>query len=170
MTNASRDLFATMLRSPLTWIRLILGLVLGASLVWWAMQLLTPLPAAAPIPSPAGRVAVADAQVAASLFGQIVVASKATEPAPAPSRLVAIGAIGRDRNGSALIAVDGQAAKTYRIGEEITPGIVLRSIGSKELTIEQQGQKQVLALPQTEPQQGIQVSQRATKPAAKGLM
>lgn len=54
--------------------------------------------------------------------------------------------------GTALVAVDGQPARAYRVGAELAPGFVLRSVSQKELTLAASPEGEVLAtLPLPEP-------------------
>jgi general secretion pathway protein C len=56
--------------------------------------------------------------------------------ANAASRFKLIGVIAQGRlRGSALIAVDGEPAKPFRVGETVTDGMLLRSVESRQVTL-----------------------------------
>jgi general secretion pathway protein C len=48
--------------------------------------------------------------------------------------LIGVIAQGSQR-GSALIAVDGEPAKPFRVGEAVTDGMLLRSVESRRVTL-----------------------------------
>lgn len=81
---------------------------------------------AAPVPT--------DSAAVARLFGF----SRAAEAKAAPvadKRYALVGVLARGRQGAALIAVDGQPAKPYRVGAEVDAGLVLRSVGARSATL-----------------------------------
>jgi len=111
----------------------------GASATYWGLRL-SALPherantTATALPTEPLTI---DAKSLARLLGgsqNTAVASPTTAP-PAPSnRLVLQGILAgtQSSSGAALIAINGQPAKPYRIGAEITPGLVLQSLERKQ--------------------------------------
>jgi general secretion pathway protein C len=74
--------------------------------------------------------------------------------APGPAdRFKVLGVIASaSGRGAALVAVDGQPARTYSVGAALAPGFVLRSVSQKEITLAARPGGQVLAtLPLPEP-------------------
>jgi len=111
----------------------------GASATYWGLRL-TALPhertgtAAATLPPEPPTI---DANAIARLLGapQNTTAASPTTAPPAPTnRLVLQGILAgtQSSSGAALIAINGQPAKPYRIGAEITPGLVLQSLERKQ--------------------------------------
>jgi len=106
----------------------------GASATYWGLRL-TALPheragtAAATLPPEPPTI---DANAITRLLGG---PQNTTAAPPAPSnRLVLQGILAgtQSSSGAALIAVNGQPAKPYRIGAEIAPGLVLQSLERKQ--------------------------------------
>lgn len=95
--------------------------------------------------------AAPSAQALANLLG----AQPKTQAAPLgpAERFKVLGVIASaSGQGAALVAVDGRPARTYRVGTELAPGFVLRSVGPKELTLAASPDGEVLAtLPLPEP-------------------
>jgi len=114
----------------------VLWLGAGLSAGYWALQALgqgpvTPLavsaaPLQAPEPAAVARAlgAVPASPVAAA--GAAPVADLATR-----YRLIGVVASGADR-GAALISVDGQPPKPYRVGAPLEGGLVLQSLGARQ--------------------------------------
>ena len=50
--------------------------------------------------------------------------------------------------GSALIAVDGQAPKAFRVGQDVSKGLKLVSLTPRQARLESSGQALVLDLPE----------------------
>ena len=108
----------------------------GAAWVLRALQAPSAAPASGPSPSSAGSPmgaasgAAAVGPEAARLLG--APASSAAEVVASPSlvsrlKLVGVASAGAQR-GAALIGIDGQAPKPYRIGQEVVDGLVLLSV------------------------------------------
>jgi general secretion pathway protein C len=54
----------------------------------------------------------------------------------AASRFKLVGVIAQgSQRGSALIAVDGEAAKPFRVGERVTDGMLLQSVTARAVTL-----------------------------------
>lgn len=114
----------------------------AASVVFWGLRLSAPsggAPAAAVQPP-----AVApDPQALARALG-VLPAAKGAAPAAAPapslaSRFALVGVLsGRQSGGgAALIAVDGQPAKPFRVGAAVTEGLVVQALGPRQAQLGQ---------------------------------
>jgi len=119
---------------------LVLWALAAASTVYWGLRL-TALPhehantiiATAPTSEPL----TADADAIARLLGGNQSPPKSTvssSQSPATSRFVLKGILAGSstQSGAALIAINGQPAKPYRIGAEIAPGLVLQSLSKRQ--------------------------------------
>lgn len=119
------------------WIRRLLTLALwalcGVSMAWWGLKLSQPrMPAGAPL---AGQEAlVADTQALSRILGAEAAPARMAGAA-APARFVLSGVLAgtRSGDGAALIAIDGKPAKPYRVGAELEPGLVVQSLGAREV-------------------------------------
>jgi len=112
----------------------------AASMVYWGLRLAA-LPhehasrsAPAQVPEPLTVQPEAIARLlggGTSATAAMPLPQKAASPA---NRLVLKGILAGTSGGSgaALIAVNGQAAKPYRIGAEITPGLILQSLERRQ--------------------------------------
>jgi general secretion pathway protein C len=69
-------------------------------------------------------------------------------PTPSSSQFKLLGVIASTKGqGSALIAVDGQPPKAYRVGQEVSEGVKLISLAPKQARLKSNGQDLVLELP-----------------------
>lgn len=93
-------------------------------LLAWGRSPVTPVSAMAP-----AQVAADTAAVARSLGAQPASAPTGAVASAAPPRynLLGVVAVGT-RDGAALIAVDGQPARPYRLGSSLEGGLVLQSV------------------------------------------
>lgn len=78
--------------------------------------------------------AVTDSAAVARLFG-FSRAADAKAALIADKRYTLVGVLAQGRRGAALIALDGQPAKPYRVGAEIDAGLVLRFVGARSATL-----------------------------------
>ena len=110
----------------------VLWLAAGLSAGYWVLLAMGRTPvtpvAAAPLALP-----VADPAVVARALGflpVVAVADVAQAPVPVPSRYVLLGvvAVGAAQ-GAALIGLDGQPPRPYRVGAVLDGGLVLQSVG-----------------------------------------
>lgn len=110
----------------------VLWLAAGLSAGYWVLLAMGRTPvtpvAAAPLALP-----VADPAVLARALGflpVVAVADVAQAPVPVPSRYVLLGvvAVGAAQ-GAALIGLDGQPPRPYRVGAVLDGGLVLQSVG-----------------------------------------
>lgn len=123
---------------------LLAGALVAASATFWALRLSAPR---APwVQAPAGDTApealpVEAAQLSALLGagggGDKAVSASAAPAAPAlASRFVITGVVASPSSqGVALIAVDGQPAKPYRVGAVIVEGVMLQSVAPRKAVL-----------------------------------
>lgn len=117
----------------------VLWLAAGLSVGYWVLQVLgrsaiTPVTATAPANE------APDAAVLARVLGaapQAAVAAAApSAPPPLSSRYQLIGVVAdRADGGAALIAVDGQPPKPYRVGATLEGGVVLRAVQRRSVRL-----------------------------------
>jgi general secretion pathway protein C len=110
---------------------LVLWALAAACVVFWGLRLAGrsagPAVPVAPAPAPA-----VDTAALAKALGAGIVA-----PAAAPvvaTRLVLVGVLAGTASGggAALIAIDGQPAKPYRVGAAVRDGLVLQSLARRQ--------------------------------------
>jgi general secretion pathway protein C len=111
-------------------------LLLGLSATYWLLQWRSAQQATAvraPVASTAAPVLNLDAAELAKVLGATAAAPVASAPVvSASTRFNLVGVVRvAGRSSVAVIAVDGQAAKPYRVGSEVEPGFVLTSVGPK---------------------------------------
>ncbi len=115
------------------WVAFVVWAALAASAVFWVMRLF-----ASPIAVPADAVTVGQAGPLQAdlgvLFGRAEVAAQDAVVPIAPSRFKLLGVVtpqqGRDAGiALALISVDDQPAKAYRVGAVVDGQTVLQSVG-----------------------------------------
>lgn len=107
----------------------------AASVAYWGFRLSAPAGTAGPMVLAAAAVAP-DAAAIARLLGGTVEPPKTIEPTPVATvgRLVLVGVlVGQSSGGgAALIAVDGQAAKPFRVGAQVADGLVLQALAPRQ--------------------------------------
>ena len=107
----------------------------GASVVYWGLRL-SARPVGLAVPTMAPAPLAPDTQAMARLLGvQAANAVAARAPvASLASRFALIGVLaGRSSGGgAALIAVDGQPAKPFRVGAAVDEGLVLQSLDPRQ--------------------------------------
>jgi general secretion pathway protein C len=113
-------------------------LLAAASVVYWTLKFVqgTATPANAAVVSTVAAPAVDGAALARGLGGGISpVTPESAAPAPSinASRFVLTGVVAgkAQSQGIALIAVDGKPARPYRIGGQVTDGVVLQSVENR---------------------------------------
>ena len=125
-------------------IALLAGALVAASATFWALRLSAPR--APLVQAPAGDAAAqslpVDAARRAALLGASPArdnAAPASAAATAPalaSRFVITGVVASPSSqGVALIAVDGQPAKPYRVGAVIVEGVMLQSVAPRKAVL-----------------------------------
>ncbi len=116
----------------------LLWLVAGLCVGYWVLQALgrTPL---TPVAAPAVPPAAPDAASVARVLGAAPVAAVDASPgAPPPlsSRFQLLGVVDAGgADGAALIAIDGQPPKPYRVGAELESGVVLASVQRRSVRL-----------------------------------
>ncbi len=114
---------------------LLIWAVAAASVAYWALRLLGPTGTASGVPVASATPPAPDALAVARVLGaaqQVTVAAVA----PGPSRYVLTGVVAdRRQGGAALIAINGQPPKTYRVGAELEPGVRLASVGPRRAVL-----------------------------------
>lgn len=107
----------------------------AASVVYWALQLSGPATTAASIPVASTALAQTDATAVARVLGATTQVAAMTG-APTGSRYVLTGVVAdRRQGGAALIAVNGQRPKPYRVGAEVEPGVLLTSVDARRAVL-----------------------------------
>ena len=113
---------------------LVLWALALASVAYWGLRLLA-APAGLAVPAVAPAPPAPDAEALARLLGAQPSQTAAPPVAAGPGRLVLLGVLASQRSGggAALIAVDGQPAKPFRVGAAVVDGeLVLQSLGRRE--------------------------------------
>jgi general secretion pathway protein C len=114
----------------------LLWLAAGLSAGYWGLQAWGRSPVT-PVPALASAPPVVDALLLARALGALPVAAPLAEAAPAAASryaLQGVVAVGTAR-GVALIAVDGQPARPFRIGAEVTAGLVLQAVTARQVRL-----------------------------------
>lgn len=116
------------LRSGATWAAGLLWLAAGLGTGYWFLHI-QGQGAWTPVQGLAPSVPQADSEaVARALGAQVAAVQTAAAPAPA-ARLQLLGVVVQGRQqGAALIAVDGQPPRPWRVGAEVADGLFLQSI------------------------------------------
>lgn len=112
---------------------LVLWLGAGASVVYWGLRWSAPVQGV-PLPAVAPALPAPDAQALARLLGAVTAQTATPVVASVASRFALVGVLaGRSSGaGAALIAVDSQPARPYRIGAQVDAGLVLQSVGPRQ--------------------------------------
>ena len=118
--------------------RLLTLLVWGlaaASVAYWALRLVSPSAGAGPVSVARAALSQADATAVARVLGATAQVVAAAGVATA-NRYVLTGVVAdRRQGGAALIAVNGQPPKHFRVGAEVEPGVVLASVGPRRAVL-----------------------------------
>ncbi len=114
----------------------VLWALAAASIVFWGMRLVSPSDAAPPPALTLGPVAPPDPVVLSRFFGGEPAVAVATVAPEASSRFVLLGVVADgDRQGAALIAVDGKPARPFRVGARLSDDFVLQSVTTRAATL-----------------------------------
>lgn len=104
----------------------------AASVGYWGLRLLAPAAGLAPVPVAASGLPPADATTIARVLGATGAVLPALSMPQVANRFVLTGVVAdRRQGGAALIAVDGNPPRPYRVGAQIEPGLVLRSVAAR---------------------------------------
>jgi len=116
---------------------LVLWALAGAGALYWALALSARPAGPAPL-APEQGVSI-DTQAVARLLGagaQPPAAAQAAAPALSSRfRLLGVLAGTASGGGAALIAVDGQPPKPFRVGAAVEPGLVVQSLSRREVSL-----------------------------------
>jgi general secretion pathway protein C len=113
-----------------------LAALAAASAAYWVLNGVSVEPSA-PVAtlSVSGPVPV-DSQAVVRLLGGGVGAKAASPAMAAPSRYTLTGVVaGNSRRGYALISVDGQPAKPFRVGSPVDDALVLQSVSARSAAL-----------------------------------
>ena len=127
------------LRFPLARLAsLLLFAALCAICAAWGLQLFSPRSPIAPAGAIAQPAAASDLLQAGQLFG----APPAPSPsaAAAPSNVQVVGVIAAGPRGVALLSVDGQPAKPFRVGEKVAEGLTVSAVMPDSVALIRNGQ------------------------------
>ena len=119
--------------------------VLCATATYWVLQLLAPRAAIAPGGSMVDSRKAPDLTAASRLFG--TVASEGAQAEVVASNIKVLGVAASTNRGSAVLAIDGQPAKAFGVGERIDDRTVLREVRADVVVIEQGGSRIELRAP-----------------------
>jgi general secretion pathway protein C len=118
----------------------------AASAVFWGLRWAAPPDIAAPPAATRSQIEpdpAAVAQALGSASNQPVVAA----PPEAASRFALLGVVaGADRQGAALIAVDGKPARPFKVGATVADGFVLQSLTARSAALGAGGGESALVL------------------------
>jgi general secretion pathway protein C len=114
----------------------LLWLAAGLSAGYWVLQALGRAPVT-PVPAMASAPPVVDAALLARALSALPTAANLAEATPAAASryaLQGVAAVGAAR-GAALIAVDGQPARPFRLGAEVASGLVLQAVTAQQVRL-----------------------------------
>jgi general secretion pathway protein C len=107
----------------------VLWALAAASLVFWALRLTSPSDAVAPPPLNTNGAAVVDPVAVAQMLGVVQGPAAVVATPDAASRFQLLGVVAdADQQGAALISVDGNPARPFRVGAQVAEGYVLHSL------------------------------------------
>jgi general secretion pathway protein C len=115
----------------------VLALLVGASVVFWALR----WPAretgrALPLPAGNAEVPAASAPVLARLLGAGSTPAESVAAPDAASRFHLIGIVGLGSGqGVAVLSIDGKAPRPYRVGSVLEEGLMLQSVEPKRVAL-----------------------------------
>ena len=110
----------------------------GATAAWWAVRVAAPRQAIAPAVEP--TLTQPDASAAFALFGSAGQAASGP-PEQRLSSVRVMGVIVHPNRGSALIAVNGAAARAFAVGDTVSPGLTLREVNADGAVFERFGER-----------------------------
>lgn len=108
----------------------------AASVVFWGLRLAAPSDALAPPAVAGGPIVAPEPVVLSRLLGGVPTEAAVTVVPEASSRFALLGVVADgDKQGAALIAVDGKAARPFRVGGQVGEGYVLQSVTTRAATL-----------------------------------
>lgn len=114
--------------------------LLAGSVMYWAMVLGAPATSIAPAGSLVSRNAGLDTGLAASLFGRADGAPR-TASAPLPRNIRIVGIAASSDRSAAIIAVDGQPAGAFGVGQQIDDSLKVVSVSATEVVFDHRGEQ-----------------------------
>ncbi len=134
------------LRFPLARLAsLLLFAALCAICAAWGLQLFSPRSPIAPAGAIAQSPGLSDLRQAGQLFGSPPAPSAGA--AAAPSNVQVVGVIAAGPQGVALLSVDGQAAKPFRVGEKVAEGLIVTAVTPDSVALMRNGQPLTASAP-----------------------
>lgn len=122
-------------------VHLVFFALVMAIAAYWGVRIFTPAPTAAPPPIPPPPLRDPDPVATARMFGKVERVQAAT------SNIQAVGAFSAGKDSSAVLSVDGRPARVFLLGQEVTPGLKLVSVGPEAVVLESGGARQEIRLP-----------------------
>jgi general secretion pathway protein C len=116
------------------WVHLVGAAVACAMAAYWAIRLLAPAPASAPMAPAAEITRDADPRLAARLLGD---ASGGQFALASNVQVYGVFAAGKDS--SAVVSVDGKPARAVFLGQDLAPGMRLVGVSGDRISIERDG-------------------------------
>ena len=106
---------------------------------FWGLRLSSPSAGAPYAPAAAPSAPAPDTAALARVLGALPDAAEPSAP-PAASRFALQGVLaGSTSAGAALISVDGQPARPFRVGSTVVPGYVLQSVAPRRAVLGTEG-------------------------------
>lgn len=107
-----------------------------AVMVFWGLRLAAPPDAPPPPVVAAPQAGVIDPTVVARLLGAVTGEAPVVSAPEAASRFALLGVVADTlQRGIALIAVDGQPPRPFRVGARVAEGYVLQAVGARSATV-----------------------------------
>jgi hypothetical protein len=129
-----------------SWVTVLMTVVLAATITWWAVLLLGPKTVLAPTAAVNESNTLSDLTFPSQLFGGVAVA--AAQAAATPANIQVLGVVADSDRAAAVLTVDGKA-RAVAIGDEISPGVQLISVGADKVVIKRNGVSASLPAPKT---------------------
>lgn len=114
-------------------------IALSASVAYWGLQLFKPQPRPQ-VAVPKAAMSEPSIEAAAGLFGGQAVAATNYQ---LKGVLAAVPA----RDGVAIVAADGKPAQAYKVGQEISPGVVIKEVQQRFIMLSEGGVAKRIDLP-----------------------
>lgn len=111
------------------------GLLLAASLVFWVLCWPTPAQHSLAPPATSEELQAAPTEVVARLLGGVPTVASAAPDVASRFRLTGIIASSAGGQGVALLSIDGQPAKPYRVGSLLEEGWMLQSVQQRSAAL-----------------------------------
>ncbi len=115
-------------------------IALSASLAFWGLQLFKPLPRPQ-VAAAQGQMPEPAIDAAAGLFGGQSVAVISSY------QLKGVVAAVPARDGVAIIATDGKPPQAYKVGQEVAPGVTVKEVTARSITLLENGVAKRIDLP-----------------------